>query len=228
MKHNRLESAWEGALRSPLLRWGTRVIGAGLFVLVMTVHGPGAQATDATAPTFDVVTLGGEAYNNQSLKGQNKALQAQLLTTQTNLTATLAELATLRAQLEHPDLPIWNVPQQIRGADWYLAGGAPDTFTYHLKATSTGPMSISILTLEDFAKAMACVSNGLANTNYCMHHSGSPVQTWTSVTSVNYDFHGAEGCADYVVVFTAASSITVTPNVSVTYNPAPKPTGACI
>ncbi len=70
MQHNRLESAWEGALRSPLLRWGTRVIGAGLFVLVMTVHGPGAQATDATAPTFDVVTLSGEAYNNQSLKGQ--------------------------------------------------------------------------------------------------------------------------------------------------------------
>jgi hypothetical protein len=165
--------------------------------------------------------------NNQSLKSQNKALQAQLLTTQTNLTATLGELATVRAELEHPDLTIWNVPQDIKDANWYLAGGAPDTFTYHLRATSSGPMTISILTLEDFAKAMACVTNGYGTTNYCMHHSGTPTQTFTNVTTVNYDFHGAEGCADYVVVFTAASHVTVTPNVSVTYNPASKSTGAC-
>lgn len=164
---------------------------------------------------------------NQALKSQNKALQAQLLTTQTNLTATLGELATVRAELEHPDLTIWNVRQDISGPDYYLAGGAPDTFTYHLKATSNGPMSISILTLEDFAKAIACVQNGIARTNWCMHHSGSPFQTWNGVSSVDYDFHGAEGCADYVVVFTSAQHITVTPNISVTYNPATAATGSC-
>jgi hypothetical protein len=164
---------------------------------------------------------------NKSLQGQTKSLQSQLLTTQTNLTATLGELATVRAELEHPNLTIWNVPQQIKGPDWYLAGGAPDTFTYHLQATSTGPMSISILTLEDFAKALACVQNGSGNTNYCMHHSGTPVLSWTNVTSVTYDFHGAEGCADYVVAFTSTRAITVTPNVGVTYNPASSSTGAC-
>lgn len=164
---------------------------------------------------------------NQSLKSQDKTLQSQLLTTQTNLTATLGELATVRAALEHPHLIIWNVPQQIKGADWYLAGGAPDTFTYHLQATSTGPMSISILTLEDFHRALDCVQNGRGSTNWCMHHSGTPDYTWANVTSVNYDFHGAEGCADYVVVFTSAQNITVTPNVGVTYNPASKSTGAC-
>jgi hypothetical protein len=47
------------------------------------------------------------------------------------------------------------------------------------------------------------------------------------VTTVNYDFHLAEGCADYVAVFTAATPITVTPNVSVTYNPATSATGDC-
>lgn len=172
-------------------------------------------------------TAGRLNSDNQALKGQNTALHEQLVTTQTNLTATLGELATLRAQLAHPDLPIWNVPQHITANIGYLAGGAPDTFTYHLQATSTGPMSISILTLEDFAKGLNCVQNGVANTNWCMHHSGQPFQTWSSVTSVNYDFHGAEGCADYVVVFTAANDITVTPNVSVTYNPASKATGAC-
>jgi thiol-disulfide isomerase/thioredoxin len=70
MPHNRTESVREGAHKGPLLRWNMRVIGAGLFALVITVHGPGVQATDATAPTFDFVTLGGEAYSNKSLKGQ--------------------------------------------------------------------------------------------------------------------------------------------------------------
>ncbi len=113
---------------------------------------------------------------NQALKSQNQQLQAQLLTTQTNLSATLAELATVRVELEHPNLTIWNVPQQINGPNWYLAGGAPDTFTYHLRATSTGPMSISILTLEDFVKAIDCVQNGAGPTHYCMHHSGAPAR----------------------------------------------------
>jgi len=165
---------------------------------------------------------------NQALKSQNKQLQAQLLTTQTNLTATLGELATVRAELEHPTLTIWNVPQQISGRDWYLAGGAPDTFTYHLRATSTGPMSISILTLEDFALALSCPQNGRGYTNYCMHHTGTPYITFENVTTVNYDFHAAEGCADYVVVFTSAGKITVTPNVGVTYNPSRVSTGSCV
>jgi hypothetical protein len=164
---------------------------------------------------------------NQALKSQNRQLQAQLVTTQSNLTATLGELATVRAELEHPHLTIWNVAQEIQGPDYYLAGGAPDTFTYHLQATSTGPMSISILTLQDFAAALNCVTNGRGFTNYCMHHTGSPVISWLGVTTVNYDFHGAEGCADYVVVFTSAGDITVKPNVSVTYNPASASTGSC-
>jgi hypothetical protein len=164
---------------------------------------------------------------NQALKSQSKQLQAQLLTTQTNLTATLGELATVRAELEHPNLTIWNVPQQITANIGYLAGGAPDTFTYHLQATSTGPMSISILTLRDFVRAIDCVQSGGGNTHWCMHHSGTPYNTWTNVTSVSYDFHAAEGCADYVVVFTSAGDVTVKPNVSVTYNPAPTATGSC-
>ena len=39
---------------------------------------------------------------NQAVKSQNRQLQAQLVTTQTNLTATLGELATVRAELLHP------------------------------------------------------------------------------------------------------------------------------
>lgn len=205
--------------------WGPRLWTAALAgALLFTSGGLAILYLDDTSNQNTANQLSAQ---NRALRSQNKGLQAQLVTTQTNLTATLGELATVRAELEHPDLTIWTVPQDIKGADWYLAGGAPDTFTYHLKATSTGPMSISILTLEDFARALTCVQNGNGNTNYCMHHSGTPYDTWTNVTTVSYDFHGAEGCADYVVVFTAASHITVTPSVSVTYNPAASSTGAC-
>jgi hypothetical protein len=168
------------------------------------------------------------ASQNRALKDQAKALQTQLLTTQTNLTATLGELATVRAQLEHPTLTIWNVPLSLKDSGWYLAGGIPDTFTYHLVATSTGPMTVSILTFEQWGKAIECIDNGIGNTNYCMHHNGAEI-TWTNVTSINYDFHKSEGCADYLSVFTTSGrGVTVTPNVSVTYNPAATATGSCV
>jgi len=70
MLHKRRESIQEGTHRSPLLGWRTQAIGAGLFALLMIVQDPGAQATEAMAPAFDLVTLGGEAYSNKSLKGQ--------------------------------------------------------------------------------------------------------------------------------------------------------------
>jgi hypothetical protein len=165
---------------------------------------------------------------NQALQTQNKAVEAQLTATQSNLTATLGELATVRADLEHPTLGIWTVPQVLKDNTWLLLGGVPDTFTYHLNATSNGPMSVSILSYEDLVAASNCISNGVGNTNWCMHHSGHPAQSWLSVTSIKYDFHLAEGCADYVAVFTTPSTnVTVTPNVSVTYNPASSSTGVC-
>jgi hypothetical protein len=118
------------------------------------------------------------------------------------------------------------VPEKIDGPDWYLAGGIPDTFTYHLNATSTGAMSVSILTFEQFAAAIECVDAGKGSSNYCMHHSGT-VKSWLEVRSVSYDFHLAEGCAGYMAVFTSGSSVTVMPDVSVTYNPASTFTGVC-
>jgi hypothetical protein len=165
---------------------------------------------------------------NQALQTQNKAVEAQLTATQSNLTATLGELATVRAELEHPTLGIWTVPQVLKDNTWYLVGGIPDTFTYHLYVTSNGPMSVSILSYGDLVTAINCGNNGAGTANYCMHHTGHPAQSWLDVTSISYDFHLAEGCADYVSVFTTKSTnVTVTPNVSVTYNPASSSTGVC-
>ena len=163
---------------------------------------------------------------NEQLTGQAQNLQTALTTTQTKLTASQNQVSNLTSQLEHPTLGIWNVPQTITSSDSYLAAGVPDTFTYHLKLTSNGPMSISILSIHQFGDAVRCVETGAGTTNYCMHHSGSAIG-WLSTTSLNYDFHLAEGCAAYLVVITAARPATVTPDVSVTYNPASAPTGSC-
>ncbi len=164
--------------------------------------------------------------DNESLQGMNLGLQGQLTQTQTNLTAAQTNLATVRAELAHPHLGIWNVRQTIKDRTEYLAAGVPDTFTYHLVLKSTGPMNVSVITLDQFAAAVKCVQNGVGATNWCMHNSGA-VNSWLGVSSVNFDFHLAEGCAGYVLVVTAPNKVTVTPNVSVTYNPASHATGTC-
>jgi hypothetical protein len=184
-----------------------------------------------------VVTLGGlgllyqddVSWQRQSgeLTRQNASLSDQLRITQTDYATAQQTIRDLRTQALHPSVGIWNVQQPIQGPDYYLAGGVPDTFTYHLHATASGAMSVSILTFEQFAAAVDCVHQGTGNTNYCMHHQPHIANTWLNVTQVDYDFHLAEGCANYMVVFTAGSAVTVKPNVSVTYNPAPTFTGDC-
>jgi hypothetical protein len=215
-----LPSAWRSLFESRERRWWTIALTA---TLLITAFGIGVLYVDDSNNQAAVRSL---TTQNESLTGRNLILQDQLKATQANLTASLGELATTKAALEHPHVTIWNVPQQLKGPTYYLAGGVPDTFTYHLHATSTGPMSVSIITLQQWAAAIQCIDNGVGVTNWCMHHNGA---VWSNlgVTSVSYDFHLAEGCADYVAVFTAGSSITVTPNVSVTYNPAISATGDC-
>ena len=171
-------------------------------------------------------TLRARTTENESLQGQNLILQGQLTTTQGNLTTSQASLAAAQAELAHPHLGIWNVRQSIQGPSYYLAAGVPDTFTYHLRLTSTGPMNVSIVSFDQFSQAVRCIDNGVGPTNYCMHHSGATA-SWLGVRSINSDFHLAEGCAAYLVVITAPSRVTVTPDVSVTYNPASHATGTC-
>jgi hypothetical protein len=163
---------------------------------------------------------------NASLTGRNLILQGQLTTTQAGLADANTQLAAATAELKHPHLGIWNVPQQVSGPTYYLAAGVPDTFTYNLRLASNGPMNVSIVSFEQFKAAVLCVENGVANTNWCMHHNGSAIG-WSNQTAVNYDFHEAEGCAAYMLVITAPSAVTVTPDVSVTYNPATHATGSC-
>jgi len=163
---------------------------------------------------------------NVSLQGQNLALQGQLTTTQGTLSTAQSDLAAVKAELAHPHLGIWNVGQTLQGPTYYLAAGVPDTFTYHLRLKSSGPMNVSIVSFDQFSTAVKCIENGVGNTDYCMHHSGA-ANSWLGVTTVSFDFHQAEGCAAYMAVITAPNKVTITPDVSVTYNPASHATGTC-
>ena len=213
-------SVWDALLQARERRWwvlglvATVLVGATAIGLLYA-DDAGKQATIRSLQT-----------SNESVTGRNLILQDQLQKTQANLTATLGELATTKAQLDHPTVTTWSKNQTIPDNKTYLASGIPDSFTLHLQLTSTAPMDVSIITIEEFASAVDCVRNGVAVTDWCMHRQGVEV-TWLATTSVNYDFHKAEGCSDYVVVVTAPASTTITPNVSVTYNPASGPTGTC-
>ena len=166
---------------------------------------------------------------NQSLTGRTQNLQDQLTITQGKLTASQAQVDSLSTELKHPTLGVWNVPMTIHNRTEYLSATVPDTFTYHLKLKSSGPMSVSILSTIQFKDAILCVNNGVAFTNYCMHHSGSTYGA-LDVSAVDHDFILAQGCAAYLTVITTGSQggqVTVTPDVSVTYNPASAATGSC-
>jgi hypothetical protein len=164
---------------------------------------------------------------NRSLIGRTQNLEDQLTVTQGKLTASQAQVDSLSTELKHPTLGVWNVPMTIRDSTEYLSATVPDTFTYHLHLKSSGPMSVSILSTSQFKDAILCVFQTGASTNYCMHHRGA---AWGAlgVTSVDYDFSLAQGCAAYLTVITAERKVTITPDVSVTYNPAAAPTGSCV
>lgn len=215
-----VRSTWAPLNMSRSRRLWTAALAA---ALLLTAGGVGLLYVDDTNNQNANRAL---TSQNEQLNGRTQNLQTELTTTQTKLTASQDQVSALTAAAEHPTLGIWNVPQAINGSTYYLAAGVPDTFTYHLKLTSTGPMSASILSIHQFGDAVRCVETGRGTTNYCMHHSGS-ANGWLSVTSVNYDFHLAEGCAAYLLVITAAGPVTVTPDVSVTYSPASAATGAC-
>ena len=212
--------SWAPMLQMRQRRWWTIALAA---TLVVTAGGVGILYVDDTANQAAVRSL---TLQNESLDGRNQILKDQVKTTQDNLTATLGQLAQAKADLEHPNLVLWTLPQQIKGPTQWLEGGIPDTFTYHLHVSSTGPMSVSILTFDNYAKAVGCMNAGVGSAYYCMNYSGAVI-AWINKSQIDYDFHLAEGCAGYLAVFTSTSNITVKPNISVTYNPASKLTGVC-
>jgi hypothetical protein len=185
---------------------------AGLYILYQhdrqVARERDARALEVRQLQRDVHSQSGDI---QSLRSRVSALETQN--------------SSLQDKAAHPHVVIWNVAQRVSGSADYLAGGVPDTFTYHLKLSSNAPISVGILSFAEFANATDCVRRGLGSTHDCMQRA--PGQHWKEITTLDVDFHDAEGCAAYVSIITAAAPATVTPDVSVTYNPAPRATGTC-
>lgn len=217
---SRLGDSWRTLVAQPGRRLWTIALAAALLVSAGGIGLLYVDDTNNQAAIRDLTT------RNESLTGRNQNLADQLKVAQGQLTVSRQQVTDLTNQLQHPTLGVWNVPMTIHGSSEYLSSTVPDTFTFHLKLVSTGPMDVSILSTENFKNAILCVENGQGDTDWCMHHNGAAWGVWR-VTSVNHDFNLAEGCAAYLAVITAPSQVTITPDVSVTYNPASSATGAC-
>jgi hypothetical protein len=137
--------------------------------------------------------------------------------------------------LDAPHFSIWNSCGGTLGCPIgpgsYYAGGVPDTFTFYPHFRSTVPVKVMIMTLDDFV----CFRTGCG---YHYHYWGPSKVLGSSIDDPEnpYDnpftldaavWHLSEGCADYVVVYTAQQSGRLYPNESVTYNPAQQKTGVC-
>ena len=130
-------------------------------------------------------------------------------------------IADTVGDLDHPNFVLWN-SCSAAGPDagcplrpgYEYVGGIPDTFTYYVHFHSTVPVTVEILSTQNFVcwETHACVWRGVG---------------WDHQMQVNGVFHDAEGCAGYIVVFVSDHAGTLYPNVTVSRNPAAYPTGVC-
>src|SRR5213592_4559893 len=90
-------------------RWWATALTSTILIAVI---GIGFLYVDDSSNQASVRSL---TTQNESLTGRNQIIKDQLNKTQANLTASLGELATTKAALEHPHLTIWNVQQQLKG-----------------------------------------------------------------------------------------------------------------
>ncbi len=202
-------------------RWWTAALAASLLV---SATGIGLLYMDDTNNQSRVNSL---TLQNESLTGRTQNLNDQLTVTKSQLEVSRGQVTKLEAELAHPTLGIWNTQETLNGPNEWLSSTVPDTFTYHLVLKSSGPMDVSILSDSQFQLAVVCMYNRSASADWCLHHNGAKIGK-LGVTSVNEDFTLAEGCAAYLAVISVPSgSVTITPNVTATYNPAATATGDC-
>lgn len=147
--------------------------------------------------------------------------QTSSATYHSQLTGLKTKVASTVGNLDKPHFVLWNScgaagPKAgcpLAPGQEYV-GGLPDTFTYRVRFHSTMPVTVRIMSAHDYV----CWETGNCDSHWWW---------WQNRRSLNDVFHAAEGCADYLAVFTTTETGTLYPNISVTRNPAPRPTGGC-
>ncbi|MDP9295790.1 MAG: hypothetical protein M3O88_03705 [Actinomycetota bacterium] len=203
-------------------RWGRRilVIFSGLLLVAgaatagafFGIHHERDRWQPLYARTADQVVR----WKADSARWQQRSdkYQGLLKTLQTRVSTSVGDLAS-------PHFVLWNSCtsagpsagcQLIPGHEYI--GGVPDTFTYNLSFHADVPVTVWILSSQNFVcwETHTCAWHGIG---------------WQSRTDLDAVFHDAEGCAGYIAVFTSDQPGTLYPNVSVTRNAASQPTGVC-
>ncbi len=99
-------------------------------------------------------------------------------------------------------------------------GTVPDTYDYFVSFTSTVPITVYFFTLGQFVQYTVC--NGDTS---CV--SGYYLSLPAATSQSNAIFKLAEGCADYIAIYVAASTGIMIPSISVGHNAAGSITGYC-
>ena len=157
-------------------------------------------------------TIIGDSRNISSLQGLISSLKSQ----SSSLQNTVAVLQNNITQLQNrgSTFVIWNVPVNA-SAGYFLFETVPDTFDYHDNFSSTVPVNVYYFNSSQFVQW------------YTHKPISGDYPNFTSTKSQADTFKLAEGCGGYVVIYSFTTTGTIFPNVSATYNPAPKPTGSC-
>jgi len=123
-------------------------------------------------------------------------------------------------ELDHPHFVLWNSCGSFAdgcplapGKEY--VGGVPDTFTYEVNFHATVPVTVRIMSTDEFV---------CWETKLCSAHWWG----WEDRTSLMGGvFYDAEGCAGYLAVFSSDQYGTLFPDVRVTRNPASESSGVC-
>jgi len=119
-------------------------------------------------------------------------------------------------------IPVWTVCSgssacSLSPSSWY-AETVPDTFVFNVHFTSTVPVTVYFLGIQQLVQFYKCSSISCVSGSF---------QSFPASTSLSEKFTLAEGCGGYVAIFESSASGYISPDVSMTYDPSPSPTGIC-
>lgn len=124
------------------------------------------------------------------------------------------QIQTVTETAKHPTLAMFSLPFTMP-PHWVTDLGLPDTFTVHLRFTASAPVRVRIVSFTQYWEGR----NG---------KTVVPAVAYPATTSLDVDFHETEGCAGYILLWESDGETVVTPNITITYAPADRLTGACI
>jgi hypothetical protein len=138
------------------------------------------------------------------------------------------QIQNLKIELANPTLGIWSEPvlcppSSIQGCAFIQT--VPDTFDYNDTWTSPSPVTVYFIDAISFA-ACGPVLGSFNSTSWRTCIGSKAAHQFTSTQGRDV-FTDGEGCAAYLVVYSASANQEILPNVSVKYNPATAPTGVC-